>query len=192
MTIAAPAKTSVLAKLTASVMEEKRTAARTLTPVPGEEKPAPTFPSDLPGAFMSHEGMFQSAKDLRRHADTLVQIANALDEMSGFDSLDGRTRTVKPSDIQREKEREADERVKAKEIANDPPEAVQTTPREAVQTTPRDESFADRQTRLAEEAQAAAFTPTGWTCPTHGKAVPKTSSKGREYNGCPDCSQFER
>jgi hypothetical protein len=33
----------------------------------------------------------------------------------------------------------------------------------------------------------------GWTCPTHRKAVVKVSSRsGREYVGCPDCNLFER
>jgi len=180
MTIAAPAKTSVLAKLTASVMEEKRTASRTLTPVAGEEKPPLAFPSDLPGSFMSHEGMRESAKDIRRHAASLIVIADAIDALSGFDTVEGGRVGRSAAEIQKEKEREADERVKAKAVADVPEESAQPAP---------EESFADRQARLSEEAKASFFK---WACPDHGKAVRKVSGKGREYIGCPDCNQFER
>jgi len=180
MTIAAPAKTSVLAKLTASVMEEKKAAARTLTPVAGEAgapKPALTFPSDMDGAFMSHESMAQSARDIRRHATSLIVIADAIDALSGIDTAEGWRPPKSATEIKREKEHAAD--VRAKAVADGLVEGADET-----------ESFADRQTRLAAEAQAAVFK--GWTCPDHGKAVEKVSGKGRAFLGCPDCNQFER
>lgn len=207
MTIASSPKTSVLAKLTAQVMDEKRTAAKTLTPVAGEAPFVPAkvplaFPSDLPGSFMSHEGMYGAAKDLRRHAASLIQIAEALDALSGFDSVPGGRVGPSAADLQKQKEKEGDERMKAinaERDAKSPPEAAQTTPPEV--DADEAESFAERQTRLAAEAQAHTFRSTDeavspaveqWTCPEHGKAVEKTSSKGRQFKGCPDCGQFER
>ena len=185
--------TSVLASLTASVMAEKRTEARKLTPVEGEFQ-AP-FPSDLngpgqPKGFMSHETMRDAAKDLRRHAQQLIDIADALDAMSGFATGD----TVKPVDDTKQREAEADARAAAREAAAAPtPDEETTAPTE--EPVDFNAAFAEKQ-RLAQEAvfkQQPEQVDLGWLCPEHGKATVKTSAKTqRQYVGCPDCNQFKR
>lgn len=202
-------RTSVLAKLTADVMAEKKTAARALTPVAGESRPAPiptVFPSDMDGSFMSHEAMAMASKDLRRHAVNMVQIADAIDVLSGMET------EVKPSpvDTTKQKEREADARAAKRAGSVKSFEDIpQVAAARAMMDADTTESFAERQTRLAEEAQAALDTVLpqlphtpfndlpaempGWKCPTHGKVIVKISSKtSRKFNGCPDCNLFER
>lgn len=181
--MAAEKGTSVLASLTASVMAEKKTEARKLTPVEGEFK-APALPNDV-GIFFSNEQLLDHAKDLRRFAADAIAIADGLDQMVGGSSENPGHKTI--ADIEREKqrdkEREADERVAEKVEAEDPSVADFAT------------KFAEKQKQAQEAvfAQQAEQVDLGWKCPEHGKATVKTSAKTqRQYVGCPDCNQFQR
>ena len=184
MTTDTGARTSVLAKLTASVMEEKKQAARALTPVAGEHRPAPRaavlphtkalFPNDIPQEVI--EGKVAELSLIIEH------LTEARDALMRVVEMPIAIEASDPDAVQKEVERAADE------------------------------TFAARQDRLAAEAQAAVFSkpakpapltaensidadavvPVSWLCPVHGKAVGKTSSKGRAFIGCPDCNQFQR
>lgn len=194
---------SILASLTAQVMAEKTDAARKLTPVAGEvgapPEPAaqPRWPTDLnmrdhPGGFMSHETMRDAAKDLRRHAASLIEIADALDRYSGMGT--DAAQVVDLDALRKQKEREADERVAA---ANSNAEMAN----EAIE--PGATEFQQRFAEMQAEAQAAVFgKPSAdqpseadeWRCPVHDvPGVTKTSpSSGREFIGCPNCTKFKR
>lgn len=181
---------AVLDEMVAGIMGVKANKAAKLTPVGTETAKMPSFPSDLPGAYMSKEGMKDAAEDLRRWATELLQIANGLDIYAGTDT---RPQLSDPAYIaaeaQKAKEREADARV----AAADP------------------ESLTARMARLQQEAQAAVGwidldAPTEepaperpkstWLCPKHGDedVRDRTSPKGRHYNAChvPNCKEFEK
>lgn len=156
--------TSVLASLTASVMDDKKIAARVLTPVAGEARRLP----DVPGDFLTDEGVANVATECRRNAEYLLKVADGIDLMRN-----AAPPAVPVADLdakRAEKERAADARA-----ADVVPEATA--------------DFDARIAELATNAQAATFS---WVCPDHGEAVVKTSAKGRAYRGCPDCNQFER
>lgn len=172
--------TSVLASLTASVMAEKKTEARKLTPVEGEFKP-PTLPHDV-GLFMSNERLADHAKELRKFAAEAIAIADGLDTMVGGSSVLAVDTAKAKADKKKAKEAEADARVAEKVEAGDP-------------------SVIDFAAQFAEkqrQAQEAVLTQPeqvdlGWKCPEHGKATVKTSAKTqRQYVGCPDCNLFQR
>jgi len=190
-------KTSILGRLTADIMAEKKKVNKTLTPVAGEAKPAaiersePTassLPSDLPGAFMSAETMTMHAKDLRKYAEDLRRQADDLEKIAdGIDVVNGAPDKVEALS-KAEAEREAalakreDER-KADEKANMPDfRTLQKAAQEAV--------FGKAD--VPEEAPVSPAVEQ-WTCPEHGvPGVVKTSAKGREFIGCPDCNKFQR
>jgi hypothetical protein len=91
-------------------------------------------------------------------------------------------------------------------------QAMAAAIQEATAAVVEPESLAARMERLAAEAQEQTFTHAkqetpaeavappvpaaviGWTCPTHGQAIEKTSPKGRRYGACPvaGCTEFER
>lgn len=219
---------SVLANLTAQVMSEKTDAARKLTPVAGEVAAAPAlprWPSDLngpgrSGGFMSHEAMRVASVDLRRHAASLLEIADALDAYSGMPSADAKIETIEEARARREKE--ADERIKQQAAADD--NAPAHAPELVVIPEPdSNEEFKERFAQLSAEAQAHAFVnpldemakqiiaedranaevltavidaiqSDEWKCPIHDlPGIVKTSPKsGREFVGCPTCNAFKR
>jgi hypothetical protein len=189
---------SVLASLTSEVMETKKAAARRLTPVEGErtvpsgmiQPIAPTFPSDLPGAFMSKEGMRDAAKDLRRHAGTMIEIADALDNLSGQSTEKGLAdlKAIVADGI-KAKEREADERAAEPDF---------NATFKAQQIKAQAAAFAAETAAAAAAAPAPVLSPPSpspdWVCPTHKKpGIPKVSpSSGRSFIGCPECHAFAR
>ena len=189
------AKTSILARLTADIMEEKKKAnTATLTPVAGEAKPAPAaappskpeLPADLPGAFMSAETMTMHAAnlrkyaiDLRRQADDLEKIADGIDVVNGVEdkveALSKAEREREAALAKREQERQADEKAKSPDFRT-----LQKAAQEAV--------FGP-----VPEEPAVPQAVEQWTCPVHGvPGVVKTSAKGREFIGCPECKAFKR
>lgn len=188
--MAAPSKgTSVLASLTAEVMATKTKASGArLTPVEGEKGALPLEMAKLPndvGVFMSNEALHDHAKQLRKFAGDAIAIADGLD---GLLSESSETKAKADPNAER-KAKEAEGDAKALERATlsqtAPPEEAQTAPPE---TSP--EAFAAEFAAKAAAAQAATFT-TKWRCPTHAKpGVPKVSAKGRDFIGCPDCTQF--
>jgi hypothetical protein len=168
----ADGRTSVLATLTASVMAEKKTAARALTPVAGERAVLPRteqmFPNDLP-----QEVIAQKVGELTRIIDHLTQ---ARDALAGVVEQPVPEAVVDLDAARKAKEREADEKAAERNFNSEFEELKAQAQREAF-GVPEDQ----------------LLTVGEWTCPTHGKAIEKTSSKtGRLYRGCPDCNQFER
>lgn len=190
------AKTSILARLTADIMAEKQKVNKTLTPVAGEAKPAaqierseppkPSMPHDLPGAFMSAEAMTMHAgslrkyaEDLRRYANDLEQIADGIDVVNGVEdkveALTKREQAVEAALAKREEERQGDEKAKSPDFRT-----LQKAAQEAV--------FGP-----VPEEPAVPQAVEQWTCPEHGiEGVVKTSAKGREFIGCPECKAFKR
>jgi hypothetical protein len=69
---------SKLSALTASVMAEKKVAAKTLTPLAAER---PVLPDDV-GVLLSNEALYDHAKTLRRFAADALAIADGLDELT--------------------------------------------------------------------------------------------------------------
>lgn len=172
---------SVLENMAAGLMSDKRTAAAGLTPLPGEAPPAPlapqpagAIPATIPTAMFPNdqpaEAIIASVRNIRRELKAIEAALAAID-----DYLAQPEPAAPAVDEQKEAERAAD----AKHA-----------------------EFAANFERLKAEAQASAYgTPevdepisvTDWACPDHHKlGIVKTSPKGREFIGCPDCSQFRR
>lgn len=194
-------KTSILARLTADIMAEKQKVNKTLTPVAGEAKPAariersepttPSLPSDLPGAFMSAETMTMHAADLRkyaidlrRQADDLEKIADGIDVVNGVaDKVEALSKAEAEREAalaKREQERQADEKAKSPDFRT-----LQKAAQEAV--------FGPEGTVAVPQEPAVSPAVEQWTCPEHKvPGVVKTSSKGREFIGCPECKAFQR
>lgn len=163
------ARSSVLATLTANVMAEKKAAAKTLTPVAGERAPRvlphteAAFPNDIP-----QEVIQQKVAELTRIINHLTESRDALAALIGQEPPN----VVDLKEVQKQKERAADERAAAPDFNAD---------------------FKSKQ----EEAIASVFpgpeAKTDWECPVHHKSATKTSAKTqREYIGCPDCALFKR
>jgi len=178
MTIAPPEKRSVLQTLAAEVMETKKAASRSLTPIPGEvpvpilpRTPAP-FPNDIP-----QEVVEQKAAELTRIIEHLTEARDALLVLVARPLP---ANVVDLDAIKAGKEAAADARVEAA-VAEDAPHLSDEFKA----------SFAAKQA----EAQAAVFHDVdAWHCSTHMKqGIEKTSeTTGRTYIGCPDCNSFKR
>lgn len=177
MTTAAPSKgASILAALTADVMREKQTEARKLTPVAGEArpdalpKPKVMFPNDNPTEVVAGK-----AAELTRIIDHLTQARDALLTLVEAPLP---SEVIDPAVALREKERAADEALRAK-----------------VEAFPEEYAAKVADTKAAVFKEPVAALPGGeWLCPTHDKpAIEKVSEKtGKTYLGCPDCNSFPR
>jgi len=175
-----PAKEgSVLAMMAKSITDKKGAASAGLTPIAGEAQRGPRIP-DVPEVFLTNEAVIDVSLELRRLVGMLLDVATGLDRLTGKSSE--AVVKVDTKAAKKEAEKAADEAA---------------AEREAIQ-------FTERFEQLQAEAQAATFVGTetldesgqetldsGWTCPDHGKAVEKTSPKGRKYQGCPECRNFE-
>jgi hypothetical protein len=179
-------RTSMLAKLTAEVMADKKAAAGTLTPVEGEVAP-PRLPNDV-GVLFSNEALREHQQKLRQFAADALAIADGLDPMLGGPVGDAAD-VVDLDAARKQKEKEADEKAAEPDF-----NAAFRAQQEEAQA----KVFKPGVAGLAEELDDArgdtvASDALGWECPTHGKAVTKTSARtGREFIGCPDCNLFKR
>lgn len=200
---AVDATASVLAAMKGEVLARKSSA---LTPVAGEVRvmpltvvpstPAP-FPNDQPQEVI--EGII---RDLERQYTHLGEVIDALRLTIGQPATDIPATAVELAANAKAAEREADARA---------------AEREAIQSVETDEvaMFKAELARLKAEAQAAFhkadlareadlpevpltvlpnMVEDGWTCPTHGGFVVKTSARRKvDYRACPeDCGEFER
>lgn len=167
--------TSILSKLTAEVMADKKAEVRKLTPVAGEAgadeaRTALQGPFPVPVNFPWDRPHVMSEIATVRQA--MEYIESGLKVIEGaFNAVPGPHYDAPVKDdgsAQKAAERKADADFNA--------------------------SFKAKQ----EEAQAATFeagdpeSDFGWKCPEHGKAQNKISGKGRQFVGCPDCNQFKR
>lgn len=195
---------SVLNRLTADVMAEKKGAAKALTPVEGEVPQAKPevlprakvpFPNDHP-----QEVVEQKAAELTRIIADLTEARDAL--LSVLDQKPP-AEVVDLDAKRREKEAEADARV-AEDTANGEDfnskfAAMQKAAQAAVfkevsQPEPEnsDETIVPQDAPVPDEAEQAPIAEQ-WVCPDHGKAIEKVSPKtNKPYRGCPDCNKFER
>lgn len=169
---------SVLDQMTAGIMDKKAAKATTLTPVSGEKAVLDrTFPVALP---YDNADMIQKA--LADAREQVVFVLEGIDKIiSAFGENPYQSAAPDTADLaQRQKEREADERVKA--------------------------AACPKYEQLQQEAQASlgwdqptppVQSPTergGWFCHTHKDAPVRelTSKKGRVYKACTICEEFER
>lgn len=181
---------SVLAGLVADTMSDKTKAAgRKLTPVESELRPSVRVP-DVPGDFLTDEGLAMTArdlrsfaKDLRRQADGLEKVADGIDKMRGQEP----EAETAPAVDQKQREFEAD--LRAKERA-----AQEATFKSAEGASPVSEvPEAGATDETAPDDRNRQPDPASWKCPTHGKSIEKVSSRsGMKFIGCPDCNLFER
>jgi hypothetical protein len=179
------------------IMTRKASKASKLTPVAGETgmtvAQAASIP-EVPEVFLTNEAVTDVARDLRRQAALLVEVADGLDILTT-------TSTVKVPD-------EKKEAIGAKVVAEKAADARIAAVEEAT-----GESFSDRMKRLTASAQASAFKAaddggseneadgdaeeaSGWECPEHGdlNLTTLTPRKGEPYLMCGigDCEQFEQ
>lgn len=186
---------SVLDDMTKGIMTTKATKAARLTPVKGEQpntvaEEASRLPNDVPGVIFAREGVADIARDLRKQAEYLTNVADGLDVILGVPEAVER-QTKAEADIDRKlAEKEADRKAAGLE-----------------------EPFANRMARLAAEAQAATFAAAddggedvaapvvapatgGWTCKVHGDSslTQLVSRANRKYMACQatGCKQFEK
>jgi len=169
---------SVLARLASEVMDGKKAEARKLTPVAGEAAPAvlpktqETFPNDFP-----QEVIEQKVGDLTRIINHLTE---ARDALAGLVDAPLPEKVVDLKAVQKAKEAAADFNAdfRAKQ------EAAQAEVYKAA---------AAEGVIPVEDILPLVGGEFGWTCPTHGKAIEKTSQKtGRTFIGCPECNLFRR
>lgn len=189
-------KGSVLAMMAASITDRKTVASRGLTPIAGESGSGPRIP-EVASVFLTNEAVADIAKDLRRQAAVLIEVAEGLDGHTAVSSVP--TIVADERDIKRQAEKEADERAKVTTpeteaikariavVTADAKAAVHEVPGTALPNQVEDTPFAE----VMHETSVLAAD--GWTCPEHGTAIDKTSPKGRAYRGCghDGCRNFE-
>lgn len=180
---------SVLDQMSAGIMDAKRAKTAKLTPVGVETAPkGPLEFTDSPASFpYDKPDVIQKAL-----ADALVQIDFVRDGVLALIAAFGQSpysanTGPSASDIQREKEREADERVRFKQSFAQ----MQRVAQEATFSAPEDE---DRVEPVAVPQPATMLSESGWACPQACQVRPNmvTSRKGRTYAMCPKCGDFER
>jgi hypothetical protein len=193
----------VLDDMTKGITERKAKATGPkLTPVGLESsptKPSQKLPDDI-GPFLSNEAMCMAAKDLRKHAALLLEVAASIDGLTGLESEVTELASVTIAVAKKAEERAADEKARER-AAKAAPEPL---PELGVIV---EEDFTTRLDRLSTEAQVAVFAnldivtetvprPAGWTCPDHGASTLKQleSRKGRKYMACQTsgCREFEK
>lgn len=178
---------SVLDDMTRGITDRKAAAAGPkLTPVGTEAsgtKPSAARIPDVPTVFLTNEALHDVAKDLRRQAGLLIEVADGLDVMTAPVFPDLEEAGLLPKATK-----------EAKRLEGKEPEVP----------------FAETYATLVEKAKAATFTAadapaeeptppapaTGWACPQHGaeSLATLTSRKGRVYTACTvkGCDHFER
>lgn len=200
--------TSVLASLTAKVMdtmESKQAAAkRTLTPVAAEVRAAPRIP-DVPGDFLTHEGLEMVERELRAHSASLLRVADGLATIIAngepvYTGSAGDVRAVVPRLVGPAPVKVAPT-VFETHLAAQAAAAQEATFKRQVEDDVAAVSMPNVPFMPPEEpiaidvgdAAAAEVAAEGWVCPEHKRAIIKTSTKsGRTFTGCPDCNLFER
>lgn len=184
---------AVLDDMVAGIMGIKADKAVRLTPVGTETARLP----EVPNVFMAPEALADVAKDLRRQAQLLLDVAAGIDVILGVPEAVNAEHARKDAVEQKLAEREADRRVADRE-------AAESGDKRAAARVSDTEAFDERMARLQAEAQAAVFKAAdvesddapSWTCPTHGATDIRhlTSPKGRKYDACgvPNCKDFQK
>lgn len=186
----------VLDDMTKGINDRKVAAAGPrLTPVGTEA--SSTKPSltgqlpDVPEVFLTNEALRDIAKDLRRQATVLVDVANGLDTHTGMATVETEDNTAA---VVKADEKAADE--KAAERKAQPKSTEEFTEHLATIAAEAQASVFTSADAPAEEPAAPTTTADGWVCPDHGDVTitQLTSRKGRAYRSCttPGCKQFEK
>lgn len=182
----------VLDDMTKGIKDRKAEAAGpSLTPVGVEAQP--TKPSmvgipDVPEVFLTNEAVADISRNLRRQAEQLVTVADALDKHTG----------ARPADAFEVKLDKQAKRLVGKDPV-DTAGSVDTKDFAADFAAKKAAAEASVYTSAdADAEEPEAPTPaTGWTCPDHGAQDLKQLTarrSGRTYISCvvPGCSKFER
>lgn len=189
---------SVLDSLTAGIVEGKRNRGTKLTPVGTEVRVAnaagealgrtsAAFPNDHPA-----EAVLRGVELIREQMAAIEVALQAVEAQLGA-RVNGEPIV---DEVARNKAAEAAADAKHAAAA----EAVAVIAEEPVGSETAVAAVARFNAEFAAKARAAqdaVFTPpsgdvaAGWVCPEHGKAIEKTSRKGRKYMACPDCTRFE-
>lgn len=172
--MAAANGTSALQALAAGIMGEKVRRNAVLTPTPSEKavsrrraehKALPVtaagVPMDVPGAILVPESLADIAKDARRHAATLIEIADGIDRLLGaadpaIEASQAVAKGEAPVSLtieQHAREQVIAEMTEAVEAVSDEDLSL-VLEQKAPGTT---ETFQERLARLTREAQAATF-----------------------------------
>lgn len=218
---------TVLQDMTKGLMTTKATKAARLTPVAGEssttvaQMAAALAIPDVPEVFLTNEAVADIAKDLRRQAALLIEVADALDKRTGVPSERFDVKAVAQAAV-KQAEAEADARAAAEEptpnaavlpeVSLDDESVANVDPRAYDDDEePEEEPFSARMKRLTAEAQASVFkaadddgtaaepvapAEAGWTCPDHPGVQPTivTPRKGNPYRMCGNdaCERYEK
>jgi hypothetical protein len=182
-----------------SVMERKAERATKLTPVKGESATSVAAIAagvpDVPGSFLTNEGIAMTAGDLRVHAANLIAIADALDVLTGMPS-NGReayTGVAKRNDLETKAIEKAADEAAAKRAEPTEQEAFDAAlAAKAVAAQAAAFASADADTDEEPEAPEAPASGGDWACPKHGTAnIRVVTSRTRTYRACESCDEFE-
>lgn len=176
--MAAANGTSALQALAAGIMGEKVRRNAVLTPTPSEKavsrrraehKALPVtaagVPMDVPGAILVPESLADIAKDARRHAATLIEIADGIDRLLGaadpaIEASQAVAKGEAPTSLTIEQHARGPLQALGDAIIEEDKAAAAVLVRaieEAKSDPPENESFQERLARLTREAQAATF-----------------------------------
>lgn len=165
-----------------------------LTPVVGEASIPPRGIPDTPNSFLTNEGVADIARNLRKQAAALVQVADELDTLTNSPTQAPSASAFSSVSPKAQRDAEAgDMRAAFTQIIND-----DTTDGMDIEV---EADFDSRYADLSARAQAATYgdapAPTsGWSCPDHPGVAPVrlVSRKGRSYSACGQsgCMHFER
>lgn len=200
-----------------SVLPGEKPGPSILTPQP---KPLPEtpamFPSDQPTEVVQ-----AMIRDLIRQRDALTGVIDGLRLLVGDPEVTQTELARMEATTKTLVEKEADRRIESGDAttledvvgvaeARDRKRAMMLAATVEAGGADVAEDLTARFARLKAEAQASVHgdaedhlihptaaepPPTGWVCPSHGKAETKTSARrNRQYQGCPEagCGEFER
>lgn len=193
---------SVLDAMASGIMTTKAAKARTvatLTPLPATPSSIPNVPTgDLRD---DPDFVLQALAAARRDVEAILDIVTRLETAWGKPSAVATVVATDPVSEQKALERAADAAARERDAAAVAAKMAAIIGDDVSPDSDEDddvETFADRQTRLAAEAQAATFAPepvAGWTCPEHGTFVDKVSvRRGVQYRACAQsgCGEFQK
>jgi hypothetical protein len=180
----------VLDQMTASIMARKAQAKTTLTPVGLEARNGNGILPNTQAAFPNDhpiEAIESAIREIRTQMTAVLagldavgemrsQVANIEAALAAVESVLGTSSATAPDPaaVRQTKERAADERIAAAKAAEPAEEIAETL------------------ARIDAKSTAAKVATFGWKCPVHGKTETRTSRKGRKYQACPTCDEFER
>lgn len=186
---------SVLQDMTRGIMQTKATKASKLTPVAGESSTtvaqvAAGIP-EVGNVFLTNEAVADIAKDLRKQAAILLDVAGGLDALTSLPSKPAVSEVVVKAREQALAEKAADEAAQQRDAdETDKFAASLAAKTEAAKAA----VFANLDDGEDEEPFASEAPADGWVCPDHGASTIQelTSRKGRVYRACTQCDEFEK